>query len=255
MKKFVHAASIAALSAASLAPAMAQDEALQDLTAAAAPAPADEFVDPYPELSAMCAEIQKPNTNSGFSSVAINVLEGQTSTSEVDDPNGIATTVGNGTPTIAKTFENAHVNGKSVNIHADITEIATFATSTTTIPTLVTTTVSTSFDCHVHKMVNGMGTGDDAFHPGFNEAPQGLQRGLSVETSSSTLPGSRQEPGPSPFVVMLMDGEEGVICISPTKNPGTWRNANGYKGNLGTCSRAWHDSLGLSQPTASIPAV
>lgn len=252
MKKSIAFVAMCATALSPMTPAFAQDEMFTTMAAPSPPA----FVDPYPELSEICADAQKPNVKSGFSSVAINVDEGARRQTTVDDPNGTPSTVGNGTPVIEKLFARAHVNGQSVNIHADITEKATYASSTTTIPTIVTTITETTFDCHVHKAVNGNGTGDDEEHSGFNLSPNGLQRGLSVETSRSTAPSIRTTPGPAPFVVFFRDGEAGVICISPSKPTpkGTWRGQNGYTNQLGReCSTAWHNELGSSQPTASLP--
>jgi hypothetical protein len=254
MKKLIHAVSAACLAFATASPAFA------DMPEFVGPPEEAVYDDPYPDLSAICAAEQKPNVASGFRSVAINVLENQTVTSDpYDDPDLThRTTTGNGTPTRIRTFDTAHVNGQSVNIHAYLAEIDRYATSTTSIPRFYDVTTATTFDCHIHKAVPGKGTGDDLLpgHEGFNLSPFGLKTGLSVLTGGtqtfSTTP--RTIAGPSPFDVTVRAREEVVICISPTKNPGTWRNANNYAGELGACSRTWHDSLGLSQPTASIPA-
>jgi hypothetical protein len=58
--------------------------------------------------------------------------------------------------------------------------------------------------------------------------------------------GSRYTWFPNTTVVTTGDG---VICISPTKNPGTWRNQNGY---TGACSTALFYSLaGIPDPIPS----
>lgn len=45
-----------------------------------------------------------------------------------------------------------------------------------------------------------------------------------------------------------------VVCISPTKNPGTWRAANNYAGLGGTCGYTLFQSLGTSTiPSNSLP--
>lgn len=46
--------------------------------------------------------------------------------------------------------------------------------------------------------------------------------------------------------------DERVICISPTKNPGTWRQQNGY---TGTCSTAVYLSLGGATRSNSVPGL
>lgn len=49
----------------------------------------------------------------------------------------------------------------------------------------------------------------------------------------------------------LFDVAQVVICISPTKNPGTWRQQNGY---TGTCSTAFFGTLGpVPIPSNSLP--
>jgi hypothetical protein len=72
------------------------------------------------------------------------------------------------------------------------------------------------------------------------------------ENANGTYPEGLQFPGVS---TVIEDGEtttsveDGVICISPTKNPGTWRNQNGY---TGTCSTAVFYSLaGIPDPIPS----
>ena len=42
--------------------------------------------------------------------------------------------------------------------------------------------------------------------------------------------------------------EDRVICISPTKNPGVWRNQNGY---TGVCSTARYLAVGMGAGTHS----
>jgi len=77
------------------------------------------------------------------------------------------------------------------------------------------------------------------FNPNANSEQGAYPNGLQL-TGQSTSVVNEDE------VVITQDG---VICISPTKNPGTWRNQNGY---TGTCSTALFYSLaGIPEPIPS----
>lgn len=207
-----------------------------------------------PALDAQCVTLLKPNANSGFTTLAINV-DSQV-ISIVTQDTGIISTVGIGTPVLSYTgFQNARVNGKSVNIHADATFTSVYpGGALVTYATKITTTTEHSGECHVHKQVNGTGTGDDVLHPGYQVAPPGLQNDARVSyTTMEMTTGTRTATIPGPWTDPNGGGtSQVVICISPGRNPGAWRNQNGYTGSLGTCSRAWYDSLG-STPSVSVP--
>ncbi len=225
------------------------------LSASSAFAAVDTFYGTDPELDQQCSDLQKPADNSGYTSFADNIQVTGTSSSTVDL--GVVSTVGIGTPTTTFTnFRDAHVNGQSVNIHAygDKTvsypggALVTYQTQTTTVETR-------SAQCHVHKPTSGGTQDDDPGHPGYQIAPNGLQTDEPVSATTTTVTlGTRTETIPGPWIDPNASaiGGQVVICISPGRVPGNWRNQNGYTGNLGTCSRAWYDTLG-STPSVSLP--
>lgn len=152
-------------------------------------------------------------------------------------------------------FSGARVNGQSVNIHADRTTTRTYEASRETYEETVLTTTTTSAGCHVHKPTEG--NQNDPDHPGYQIAPNGLQTDERVSvttTEQSTRTVSVDVQGP--WVDPNFSGtSQVVICISPTRNPGTWRSQNGYTNQLGrTCSTAWYNELG-STPSVSVPEV
>jgi hypothetical protein len=214
---------------------------------------AAQIVGENPELDAKCLELMKPAARSDYTTLAINVTS-TSSSSTVDTGPGVVT--GIGTPTYGNwtNFRGFHVNGQSVNIFAFGDRSVIYPDGyRTTIPTLTTTV--TSGECHVHKPVSGNGTGDDPLHPGFDNAPPGLQTDEPVSvTSSTSVAGFRSfdTPGPWTDPNASIAGGQVVICISPGRVPGTWRNQNGYTGVPRACSRAWYDELG-STPSVSLP--
>jgi hypothetical protein len=217
MKKLL----IAALCASALVPAT--------------PAFAQDFpADVLEELDVVCA----PHANlaaehtAALENLTIEVLpEELTNTNVVlNIPGGVPV----GLPAVQFTGP-IRVNGGSPNIHGDfsITQELTGGQSDI-IYTYETVTVYHA-DCVVrNKNGNPTGEGED---------------GLSAERSAS-----RQDEvivnNPNTFQVTT---EQRVVCISPSKNPGTWRNQNGY---TGTCSRAVYDGLvnNVTPPTNSLPA-
>lgn len=225
---------------------------------AAFPSLAFAAVDPFygsdTDLDQACSDIQKPSDNSGFVSFADNIQI--TGTSTLTEKLGLISTVGIGTPVSTYSgFVGAHVNGKSVNIHAYAKLSVVYAQGALeTYQTKVTTTTTRSSTCHVHKQDAGAQT--DTPHPGYSIAPTGLQTAATVSATSVEITyGTTTEVIPGPWTDPNAGGnnEEVVICISPGRNPGNWRAQNGYDGSLGTCSRAWYDTLGAT-PSVSVPA-
>jgi hypothetical protein len=217
------------------------------------------FVDPNPELSSHC--VLKPNPESGFEAVAINVsTSGGGAPVTVDVPGGTVTVTpdGVGTPTTTITGP-AHRHGQSPNIFGFITTVIHYNSSTRHIPTMTTTPgQTTSFDCHVHKYTGGTVQDDDPLHPGYKIAPAGLQSDAQqIHADPVITYGERTEQG-GPIDVTTQNLEDGVICISPGTSKGslggTWRNQNGYNGSLGTCSTTFFYSLPAPVQTDPIPS-
>jgi hypothetical protein len=248
MKKMLFAASTAALALSGFA------------------TPAYAAIDPTyggesPDLDAACNALLNPDDSSKFTTYAYDVDERtdvvRTLDSSVTTPEGMATTT-------LGDFKRAHVNGQSVNIHADRDVTVTYLDGTKTVKTfkVVTTKVATG-TCHVHKTNVGTPNPDSLGHEGYI-SPGGLNGGPPSQDAPVDLSG---EPvttfetettfDDTDFVDLNASGtKEFVICISPSQPPpkGTWKGQNGYISQLGrTCSTIWHDELGSSQPTASLP--
>jgi hypothetical protein len=211
----------------------------------------------YPDGDIACDDVLRANDNSGFTTYALTDDIGSTSGPvTIDDPNGVVTVVGIGTPTTTYSeFKNARQNGQSVNIHADAKKTVVYPGSQTTIPTITTVKTTHNVTCHVHKLTNG--NDKDELHEGYNIAPPGLnaQVGSASYETTETTHGTRTETSNLPYIDpnASSDSAQVVICISPGKVPGTWRAQNGYDGSLGTCSRAFYDSIPATTPSVSVP--
>jgi hypothetical protein len=133
--------------------------------------------------------------------------------------NSIATVGG----TTTKTFDvgSEHLHGGSPNI------FGTFTVETTGAATRFT------FDCVTQNTASG-------------NYPEGLQNpGQTYDVPDST--------GDS-----IVSSEDGVICISPNKNPGAWRGQNGYA--TVNCGYSLYRSLAgkfdpFDPPTNSLPHI
>lgn len=136
-----------------------------------------------------------------------------------------------------------HRHGGSPNIFGGFTVTSTYTGgSSETLNTYAQTTTYT-FGCRVWKTTGNGGT----IEPNGLQIPFGLTYDDTVVTRTETVTVN------NPNTTSSTTGD-GVICISPTKNPGTWRNQNGY---TGTCSTALFNSLaGVAEPTTnSLPPV
>lgn len=212
----------------------------------------------YPALDQQCEDQLNPNDNSNFTTYAIVTGTPSVISSTVDT--GPTTYVGIGSATVTQSYRDAHVNGKSVNIHAYGDHITTYADAAGTTPTLTTVTTTVTAGCHVHKPTNG-NSPSDTLHEDYI-APNGLQGLTATSTTTTTTPGTRSSTYGGPWIDpnATVYGGEFVICISPSSttvkgNPGVWRGQNGYVSQLGRpCSTAWHDSLGTSV-SVSLPPV
>ncbi|MEO6580364.1 MAG: hypothetical protein ABIN83_04355, partial [Sphingomicrobium sp.] len=111
-----------------------------------------------PVLDQQCDDQLNPNDNSGFTTYAIVTGVPSVTSSTVDT--GPTTYVGIGAATVTQTYRDAHVNGKSVNIHAYGDRVTTYADAAGTTPTLTTVTTTVTAGCHVHKPTNGNSPSD-----------------------------------------------------------------------------------------------
>jgi len=220
--------------------------------------PAAAAIDPVygtdPDLDELCSDAQRANANSSFVSFADDIrYEAPEVISEEVGATPISI-VGIGTPdTIYGNFSGARVNGHSPNIHADAeTTLRYPGGAVATYKTTITTKVTRSAGCHVHKPTQG--ANQEEIHPGYQIAPPGQQTADRVSTFELVVThGTKTVNIPGPWTDPNASGtSQVVICISPGSAPGNWRNQNGYDGSLGVCSRDWYDTLG-STPSESLP--
>lgn len=211
-----------------------------------------------PDADAACDVAMNPDDKSDFTTYAISVSGGTTSSVTTD--NGPTVTAGVGTPTTTvSNYDRAHQNGQSVNIHAYADRLVTYASALATTPTKTVTTTTYDVGCHTHKPFQNGGNDNDEHQLGGEtvryNAPRGLESHTTTIQSEVTTYGSRTATVAGPWIdpTTSQYGVQMVICISPTKNPGTWRGANGYLSQLGRpCSTSWFNELG-STPSVSVP--
>jgi hypothetical protein len=132
-----------------------------------------------------------------------------------------------------------HRHGGSPNIFGGftVTSVYTGGSSETLVTYAQTTTYT--FGCRVWKVVEGNG---NIIEPNGLQIPYGVTVDETLVTRTETV----SVNNPNTTEVTAGDG---VICISPTKNPGTWRKQNGYTGD---CSTALFYSLaGIPDPIPS----
>ena len=185
----------------------------------------------YPELDLLCDDLLQANDNSGFVTYA---TDGSSSSSTVVEDIGPTTSTGIGpASTVISNYNNAHVNGQSVNIHAFGDRVTTYAgghTETTPTKTTVTTTLTAS--CHVHKPTSG--AGNDPLHEGFSVAPPGLQVGPVSSSSEVVTYGTRTEtfPGPSRTIRIRSEGGRVVAVFRAVTFLGSLGRPGGCVHNL-----------------------
>lgn len=194
------------------------------------------------DLQAVCQSFLKPNGNSGFVTVPVNVRTVLVSHTETRTEIGRE---GVGTPVLGGlTFENEHVNGKSPNIFAD-----SYYTTNTYPQTQVTYQVDVvdvfkkTYDCKVYKVLKN---GSQVVPP--DQQRYGLETGTwNVEdhyTETALLEDDFVED------VRVLAQEGGVVCTSPGRNGGTWTQQNGYTGD---CSLEAYVAAGGDPDNVSLP--
>ena len=187
---------------------------------------------PTADLEAICLQttIMNPNYNSSFtisltqpvqSTVGAEYEKSRVVTLNIPGgilissvgPNYIANTQGR--------------NGQSPNIFGSFETVQTFTGGTLVQQVTFAQDTTFTFGCTVSKIVGGK-----------VNAPKGLQvTGLTATRSEVTRTLTDEVRKPDVVVKQI---SESVICNSPTKNPGVWRNQNGY---TGICSTALFNSL------------
>ena len=227
MKKFVLACSSAAVCAVSLWPAMV--------------APAFAAVPtPFSEMEAICIAtvVLTPDPNSKFrvelnrdtivTSVGVEYVSNRVTITDI--PGGqLISTVG---PTFTG---NRGRHGGSPNIFGEFKTVSTFTGGTLVQDVTYSQDTTFTYGCRVFK-INPQGKESE---------PDGLQipgpqhpDPLTITKTEVTRTENINVSNPDVTVENLSDA---VICNSPEKNPGKWRQQNGYTGE---CSTALFISLG-----------
>ena len=130
-----------------------------------------------------------------------------------------------------------HRHGGSPNIFGSFTITSVYSGGTSETLNTYSQTTTYTYGCHTFKEA---GNGNLIEPPGLQ-----IPVGLTVEDTNVTRTETVTVNNPNTTVVTTGDG---VICISPNKNPGTWRNQNGYTGE---CSTALFNSLPGIEPISS----
>jgi hypothetical protein len=198
------------------------------------------------ELQTFCEDALRPNDpNSQFQTEPTGVTEA-TGAEFLQSSVVLSSTPGGVLLSQSSVFDgngSRHRHGGSPNIFGGFTVTSVYSGgSSETLNTYAQTTTYT-FGCRVFKEV---GNGDE-------HEPNGLQipYGLTVQDTQVTRTETVTVNNPN---VTQVTHDDRVICISPTRNPGTWRNQNGYTGE---CSTSLFYSLaGIPEPipSNSLPA-
>ena len=192
------------------------------------------------DLQAHCEDLLRPNDpNSEFQTEPTGVTEA-TGAEFLSDSQVISSTPG-GVLLSQSSVYNAnsqHRHGGSPNIFGGFTVTSVYTGGSSETLNTYSQTTTYTFGCRVWKEV---GNGNIIEPPGLQiDYGQTLDETLVTRTETVTVN--------NPNVTEVTAGD-GVICISPTKNPGTWRKQNGYTGD---CSTALFYSLaGIPDPIPS----
>lgn len=214
--------------------------ALPTAAMAAVPVPIDD-------LTAICVQttVINPDPNSTFR-VELNTATIQTSVgaeyeksrvTTLDIPGGVL--IGSVGPTYVPNSQSR--NGQSPNIFGTFKTIQTFTGGSKVQTVTYAQDTTFTYGCRVFK-INKQGKETE---------PPGLQvEGLTAVRTEITRTAEVSVIKPNVEVVQLSGG---VICNSPLKNPGVWRNQNGYTGE---CSTRLFLTLGpLTIPSNSLPSL
>src|ERR1044072_1124641 len=133
-----------------------------------------------------------------------------------------------------------HRHGGSPNIFGGFTVTSVYTGGSSETLNTYSATTTYTYGCRVWKTV-----GTDNDHVVQPPGPQ-YDYGETLDETLVTRTETVTVNNPNTTAITAGDG---VICISPTKNPGTWRNQNGY---TGICSTALFNSLaGIPEPIPS----
>lgn len=193
------------------------------------------------DMQDVCDATLIPNNASDFTAEVIGVTEA-TGSEFVQSSHLVSSTPGGVLLSQTSAFNGGseHRHGGSPNIFGTFTVTSTYTGGSSVTEVTYAQTTTYTFGCHVFK-VEGNSDHPHVVEPGPFQTPIGLTVENTVVTHTDTVNVN------NPNTVTTSQGD-GVICNSPTKNPGTWRNQNGYGG---TCSTALFNSVGLGEPISS----
>ena len=195
-------------------------------------------------LNQVCIDILNPNDpNSEFQTEAVGTTE-VTGDEFLQNSEVLSSTPGGVLISQTSVYNpnSQHRHGGSPNIFGGFTVTSVYTGgSSSTLNTYAQTTTYT-FGCRVWK---DLGNGN-TIEPNGLQTPYGLIEEDTVVTRQETV----DVNNPDTTVVTAGDG---VICISPTKNPGTWRKQNGYTGDCSTTLFYSLDGIPEPIPSNSLP--
>lgn len=198
-------------------------------------------------LQTACEDALRPNDpNSEFQTEPTGVTE-VTGAEFLSDSQVLSSTPG-GVLLSQSSVYNAnsqHRHGGSPNIFGGFTVTSVYTGGSSVTQNTYSQTTTYTFGCRVWKTVGP--DNDHVVEPGGLQIP-GAQHPdlLTLDETLVTRTDTVTVNLPNTTAITAGDG---VICISPTKNPGTWRNQNGY---TGVCSTALFYSLaGIPEPIPS----
>ena len=193
------------------------------------------------EMQAFCEAALNPNDpNSDFQTEPTGVTEA-TGAEFLSDSQVLSSTPGGVLLSQTSVYNNGseHRHGGSPNIFGAFTVTSVYTGGSSETLNTYSQTTTYTFGCRVWKVVEGNG---NVIEPNGLQIPYGVTVDETLVTRTETVTVN------NPNTTQVTAGD-GVICNSPTKNPGTWRNQNGYGG---ACSTALFSSLaGIPEPIPS----
>lgn len=192
------------------------------------------------EMQQYCEDILQPNDpNSEFQTEPTGATE-STGAEFLQGSVVVSSTPGGVLLSQTSVFNNGsqHRHGGSPNIFGGFTVTSVYTGgSSETLNTYAQTTTYT-FGCRVWKEPQ----------PGHVIEPNGLQTPYGQTVDETLVTRTETVTVNNPNTTAITQGD-GVICISPNRNPGTWRKQNGYTGECSTT--LFYSLAGIPDPIPS----
>ncbi|HET9639445.1 MAG TPA: hypothetical protein VFP12_09590 [Allosphingosinicella sp.] len=191
------------------------------------------------DLQAACEAFLNPDDAAEFNTEPTSVSE-VTGAEFLSDSDVLSSTPGGVllSQTSVYNANSQHRHGGSPNIFGGFTVTSVYTGGSSETLNTYSATTTYTFGCRVWK---DLPNGNTIEPNGLQiEATQTLDETLVTRTETVTV------NNPNETVVTAGDG---VICISPNKNPGTWRNQNGYTGACNTT--LFYSLAGIPDPIPS----